>query len=95
MEAALKTSQEAAMCSSKKLARNESLCISSQVCNIFDEVSSQPGPDMSITSDVTRSAKKADKKERQQAAKYELEKLPLIPSVPDKQETPQAAWPCT
>ena len=26
---------------------------------------------------------------------YGLEKLPLIPSVPDKQETPQAAWPCT
>jgi hypothetical protein len=98
-EAALKTSEEAAlktetMCSSKKLAVNESLCISSQVCNIFDKDPSQTvltesaiKADMPITSDVTGRAKKAAKKDIQRAANYGIEKLPPVPSILLKQET--------
>ena len=58
-EAALKTSEEATtktetMCSSEKLAVNESLCISSQVCKTFDDDPSQTEVTMANT-DVTSS----------------------------------------
>ena len=82
------------MHSSKKLAGNESICTSSQVCNTIDEDPSQTvlaessiKADMPVTSNVTRKAKKATKKERQRAAKYGLKKLPPIPNVPEKQAT--------
>jgi hypothetical protein len=58
-EAALKTSEEATtktetMCSSEKLAVNESLCISSKVCKAFDDDPSQTEVTMANT-DVTSS----------------------------------------
>ena len=58
-ETALKTSEEATiktetMCSSKKLAVNESLCISSQVCKTFNDDPSQTEVTMANT-DVTSS----------------------------------------
>ena len=78
----------------QEAAANESVCISSQACNIINEDPSKTGlaefaikADMPVTGDVTGRATKAAKKERQQAAKYGLEKLPPITNVPEKQET--------